>query len=155
MTTGAARSRPDYAQDFYRWTRDQARRLRAQARLRGNEPIDWLPLAEEIEDLGRSERRTCESLVEQIMAHLLKLEHARDRRAAGHWKAEVTAFRATLEKALTPSIRGLVKRELEARYRIGARIAIRALEDEDPGLAARVPATCPYGWRQISEDWLP
>jgi hypothetical protein len=155
MTSRALRPRPDYTRDFYRWTRDQARRLREQASLRGNEPIDWLPLAEEIEDLGRSERRTCESLVELIVAHLLKLEHARDRRAAGHWKAEITAFRATLEKALTPSIRALVKRELEARYRVGARIAIRALEDDDPELVARLPPACPYSWRQLTEDWLP
>jgi hypothetical protein len=38
--TTEVKDRPSYDDDFYAWTRDQAEHLRAQARLRKNEPID-------------------------------------------------------------------------------------------------------------------
>jgi hypothetical protein len=147
--------RPSYEEDFYRWTQDQAHRLRAQASLRRNEPIDWTLLAEEVEDLGRSARNTCESMVELVIDHLLKLEHAADRTPEGHWRGEIAAFRATLDKTLTPSLRNALKRSLGRRYEIGKRLAIRRLERDDRSFAAKLPDTCPYGWREIVEDWYP
>jgi hypothetical protein len=61
------RTRPLHEADLPLWALDQAARLRAAAVLRSNEPIDWDLLAEEIEALGRSERRACEAYVELII----------------------------------------------------------------------------------------
>ncbi len=62
--------RPTYDDDFYAWTQDQTKHLRAQARLRQNQPLDWQLLAEKVEDLGSSELDACPSLTDRIIAHL-------------------------------------------------------------------------------------
>ena len=61
-----------YEEDLYAWTREQAAALRAH--FRGDSRLDVEHLAEEIEHLGRSELRGVQSHIEQIIAHLLKLE---------------------------------------------------------------------------------
>jgi predicted YcjX-like family ATPase len=61
-----------YDEDFVRWTEEQAAALR-QAK-RSNLPLDWENLAEEIESLGRSDRRELRLQITRILRHLLKLE---------------------------------------------------------------------------------
>ena len=46
------KTRPTYEDDFYAWTRDLAKHLRAQARPGENDPLDWQLFAEAVEDLG-------------------------------------------------------------------------------------------------------
>ena len=55
-----------YEQDFYRWTQEQARVLRDAARVGVNLPVDWENVAEEIESLGRSDRREITSRLATI-----------------------------------------------------------------------------------------
>src|SRR5690349_6149197 len=106
--TSETLTRPSYEGDYYLWALDQARRLRAMTKLRPNVPIDWELVAEEVEELARSDRRACESFLELIVAHLLKLQFSAQTAPRGHWRGEVAALRASLEKTLTPSIeRGL------------------------------------------------
>ena len=66
--------KPLYEQDFFRWTEEQARGLRAAAAMRLNAPLDWENLAEEIESLGRSDRRELASRVQTVIEHLMKLQ---------------------------------------------------------------------------------
>jgi hypothetical protein len=54
--------------DFYAWTQEQAHLLRT-GQLH---QIDLQNIAEEIEDMGRSERRQLESRLEILIMHLLK-----------------------------------------------------------------------------------
>src|SRR5262252_11216763 len=63
-----------YDGDFYAWTQQQAELLRRLPTV-GNE-LDPERIAEEIEDLGRSELRAAQSLCEHIIEHFLKLEYA-------------------------------------------------------------------------------
>jgi hypothetical protein len=148
-------TRPRYDQDFHLWALDQARRLRAVAKLRSNEPIDWRLVAEEIEDSGRNERHACESWVEQIIAHLLKLEHSSFAAPRDHWRGEITAFRLDLQRKLTPSIERLLRQQLTDRWHAARLRAIRSLAEADPRLAGRLPADLPYGFEQITGDWWP
>ena len=48
-----------YESDFYAWTQVQAKELRRLARVRPNLPLDLAHIAEEIRDLGKSERTQC------------------------------------------------------------------------------------------------
>jgi hypothetical protein len=70
-----------YDRDFFLWTQEQAAALRAVRK--SNLPLDWDNLAEEIESLGKSDRRQLKSQIRRILRHLLKLEvsPAVDRRA--------------------------------------------------------------------------
>ncbi|HEX3208122.1 MAG TPA: DUF29 family protein, partial [Geminicoccaceae bacterium] len=62
-------TRPErlYETDFYAWT--QAKELRRFAKTRPNLPLDLGHLAEEIRDLGKSERDAAFSLAQQIIQH--------------------------------------------------------------------------------------
>lgn len=57
-----------YEADFYAWTAQQAAAIRA----RQWERLDIENLAEEIESLGRAERRELESRLAILVGHLLK-----------------------------------------------------------------------------------
>src|SRR5690349_8580779 len=62
-----------YEEDFVLWTERQAEALRRAARAGSNLPLDWENLAEEIESVGKRDRREVESYVRNILAHILTL----------------------------------------------------------------------------------
>lgn len=143
-----------YEDDFYAWTQRQADLLRHLPPL-GNE-LDIENIAEEIESLGRSDLRTAQSLVEHIIEHFLKLEFSGLHEPANHWRDEIVEWRLQLDKVLTRSI--VAKLDLPGGYRAALRLVGR-LERDVPGLASRLPASCPYKLEQIvsgvDEDWFP
>jgi hypothetical protein len=53
-----------YETDFYAWTQAQAKELRRFARTRPNLPLDLEHLAEEVQDLGKSEHDAVFSLAQ-------------------------------------------------------------------------------------------
>ena len=69
-----------YDEDFVRWTEEQAAALRSAISLpagrtgSSNLPLDWENLAEEIESLGKSDRRELRSQITRVLRHLLKLD---------------------------------------------------------------------------------
>ena len=143
-----------YDEDFYAWTQEQAELLR-RGGARANR-LDIEHIAEEIEDLGKSELHACQSLCEHIIEHLLKLEYSGFDDPADHWRREIAEWRVQLERKLTRSIEA--KLALSDRYRTASRL-LRYFEREIPGLMSRVPAECPYSLDQIlgrgDEDWFP
>lgn len=85
-----------YERDFYGWAQDQAEKLRAwPEHLRPN-GVDITHLAEEVEDMARSEERALTSLLFQLFLHLLKLQLHPDQRNRVHWIKEVIAFRTQI-----------------------------------------------------------
>lgn len=96
-----------YDRDFALWAEQQGEELRRAAREGSNLPLDWDNLAEEIESLGRSERREVRSLVGQIIAHLVKLAYSPALDPRRRWMSELSLFRRQLELCLedSPSLR--------------------------------------------------
>lgn len=153
--------RPDttlYDEDFYAWTQEQAAALRGLPATSNR--LDAELIAEEIEDLGRSEVRSAQSLCEHIIEHFLKLEYSGLSEPVRHWRREIIEWRLQLEKTLTRSI--VAKLELPQRYRA----ALRLLREQDPPMPEiidRAPRECPYTLEQIvgqitgvdDEDWFP
>jgi hypothetical protein len=143
-----------YDDDFYTWTQEQAELLRRSTPLANN--IDADLIAEEIEDLGRSELHAAQLLCEHIIGHLLKIEYSGLGEPAEHWRDAIVEWRLQLERKLTRSIGA--KLDLPARYRAALRL-LRRFERDAPGLMARLPAECPYSLDQIvgagDEDWFP
>ena len=62
-----------YDHDYFAWVQDQVRALLEHR----TDEVDWENVAEEIEDLGTSERWSIQSHLETLMGHLLKLSYAR------------------------------------------------------------------------------
>ena len=91
-----------YDDDFYAWAQEQAELLRRGPA--GANRLDYDLIAEEIEDLGRSELSAAQSLCEHIIEHLLKLEYSGLDDPANHWRREITEWRVQLDKKLTRTI---------------------------------------------------
>ena len=65
----------DYDTDLYLWCERQAdllRRIAAGERV--NDEVDWLNIAEEIESLGKSQRRELRNRIRVVLEHLIKLQ---------------------------------------------------------------------------------
>ena len=107
-----------YDQDFFLWTQEQAAALR---RAKGsNLPLDWENLAEEIESLGKSDRREITSQLRRILRHLFKLEASPAVQPRAGWRSTIVDARSEIEGVLrdSPSLRRqvdyLVKDQLKA-----------------------------------------
>lgn len=91
-----------YNADVIAWANEQAAMLRA-GRL---SDLDIEHLAEEIEDVGKSEQRELRSRMAVLLAHLLKWEYQPERRGAS-WEATIHAQRIGIKTAIrdTPSLK--------------------------------------------------
>lgn len=90
-----------YEEDYYLWIKTMVKRLKE----RNYSQIDWDNLIEEIEDMGRSQKRAVESLLMGLTEPLLKLKYweSERERNKGHWESEVVNFRVLLKKRLQES----------------------------------------------------
>src|SRR4051812_25709503 len=94
-----------YERDYYAWTLDQAAKLRELARDDRSSVLDLDNLAEEVADLGKSERDAVRSQVRRIIQHLLKLRYSPSDQPRPGWKGSVLEARAALEDKLTATLR--------------------------------------------------
>ena len=69
--------------------------------------LDVEHLIEELEELGRRDKLTVESFLEQIMRHLLLLQYWTEQKDynANHWQAEIMSFRTQINEYLTTNLR--------------------------------------------------
>jgi hypothetical protein len=126
-----------YNRDILVWAEHQAALLRRLASgERVNEALDWPNLIEEVEDVGRAQLQTCESLLRQAMLHLLKLHLGPDQPAA-HWRSETLGFLGDAAARFTPAMRQRI--DLDLLYARATRQAALSV----PG-AAGLPNTCPW-----------
>jgi hypothetical protein len=135
----------DYDQDYYQWLMENAQFVRE-----GNfDAVDLIHLAEELEDMGRSERRAIESLLKILIVHLLKWRYQPERRGAS-WELTITNARDAIQRRLadSPSLRAKLPELAAARYGNARRHA--ALETNLPILT--FPETCPFSIDQMLDD---
>jgi hypothetical protein len=99
-----------YEEDFVLWAEEQAIELRRAADSGFNLRLDWGNLAEEIESLGRSQRRELKSRVANLTEHLLKLDLSSAVEPRAGWIETVERERREIEFLLedSPSLRGEV-----------------------------------------------
>jgi hypothetical protein len=135
-----------YDEDFYAWTQQQAQALRTH--FKGDNRLDVEHLAEEVEDLGKSDLHAVESFIEHIIAHLLNLDYSGQAAPRAHWRAEIMNFRQNIERKISPSIRR-IGRELDDLYRRARQTAAVGALVHEPDLIRRLPKVCPYDWDTI------
>jgi hypothetical protein len=148
-----------YDEDFFAWTKHQAKALRAAARSRTNQPLDWKNLAEEIEDLGKSNRHELASRVRQIIRHLAKLQHSPATDPRTDWQVSIRDARAEIRNLLrdSPSLKRQVGRLVSEETRDAIELAIldlRKYGEIDLSTAGTFLNTR-YTAEQIIEDWFP
>ena len=120
--------------DILAWCERQAALLRA----RDADALDYDNLAEEIEDVGRSELRACRSPLRQAVRLMLKATAWPLSLDAPTWRADAIDFREQAAEAFTPSMRQKI--DLAALY---ARERERLPKEIDGVAAVPVPETCP------------
>ena len=133
----------DYEADFYAWASQQAELLRQQQA----SGLDWTNLAEEIEAMGRSEKRQFAIRLEVLMMHLLKWQYQPNFRSRS-WQLTIQEQRLRLAKLLqeNPSLKPIVAEVIQSVYPLAVISAER-----ETGLAD-YPQDCPYGPEQLLSD---
>jgi Domain of unknown function DUF29 len=141
----------DYDTDFAAWSDHQAELLRRMgAGERVNDQVDWENVAEEIETLGRSDKREIRNRLAVICEHLLKWVHQPEQRSSS-WRGSVVEARQQIASLIeeSPSLKGYPATALVGRH--GAYVHGRAkamIVAELVGL----PETCPWSIEQLLDD---
>ena len=138
-----------YDQDFYAWANEQARLLRD-----GNmTQADIEHIAEEIESMGRAEKRELVSRLDILLMHLLKWRFQPTGRSTS-WRLSIEEQRRKLARHLTdnPSLKSSLAEAIADAY--GDSILAAARET---GLDRFLfPASCPWSFEQImNPDFWP
>lgn len=138
---------PQYDQDFYAWTQHQAALLREEKWA----DLDYTNLAEELESLGKRDRRELGRRLEVLVMHLLKWQYQPEGRMHGSsWRRTIRTQRAEIHTLLadSPSLRPLVPTLLVQRY---PKARLDAL-DETALPDATLPHDSPWTTAQILDD---
>jgi hypothetical protein len=138
-----------YDDDFYAWTMEQARLLRS-----GDlSTIDARNIAEEIESIGKSDRRELRNRLSVLVMHLLKWRYQSGFRSTS-WSGTVREQRQQIKALLdeSPSLRPQLADELATIYEWG-----RTKAAGETGMPeSTFPAKCPFKPAQIlDENFLP
>lgn len=128
---------PSFESDFYGWAMAQASFLRA-----GDfGALDLPRLAEEIEDVGRSEYFGLQSALTVLIQHMLKWDHQPTKRSRS-WINSIAEQRDRVEDVLrvSPSLKHRWSEAVDAAYRYGSRKASREIDIP----LDTFPPDCPY-----------
>ena len=106
-----------YDRDFNLWVEQIANAIKD----RDLNNMDWDNLIDEVEDMGKSEKRSLESYLERLIEHILKLRFWESEREQNykHWKAEVVNFRNRIQRLLkrSPSLKKYMREIYAEVYR--------------------------------------
>lgn len=140
-----SRNATAYDADFMAWTFEQAKLLRDGQLTR----IDAANIAEELESMGRSERRELRSRLVVLTAHLLKWQYQPEHRSRS-WRSTINVQRRDLAKLLedSPSLRRELRETLERYYPE----AVDATVEETTIFKKNFPAACPYAPEAILDE---
>ena len=139
-----------YETDFYLWTQQQAALLRQGEFNRVD--LDLANIAEEIEDMGKSNRLALESYLHNVLMHLLKWQYQPQRRG-NSWRMSIRNGRRQIEKRLknSPSLKPQLLAMVEEEYS-----PARENAADETGLPlATFPEECPFTLEQITGDFWP
>lgn len=138
-----------YDSDFYAWANEQATLLRegklAQA--------DIEHIAQEIESMGKTEKRELASRLKILILHLLKWRFQPLKRTAS-WEVSITVQRHELEDHLAdnPSLKPLIANIVTKAYRD----ALLSAMLETGLLQSAFPDACPWSFDEMmAEDFWP
>jgi Domain of unknown function DUF29 len=146
-----------YEQDFVLWTEEQAAALRRAKD--SNLPLDWENLAEEIESLGRSDRRELRSQIRRILRHLFKVEASPAEGPRAGWRSTIRDARTEIEDVLSdsPSLRREVDDVIADQLSFAAGLASADLSGHGEAAEAIRVRLEQGGFtaEQVLGDWFP
>ncbi|KJU87648.1 protein containing DUF29 [Candidatus Magnetobacterium bavaricum] len=138
-----------YASDFYKWSLKTAELLR-QGRFG---ELDIENIAEEIESLGKSEKKELRNRLAVLIMHLLKWQYQPNKRSKS-WESTINVQRVEIKFVLkdSPSLKHIVETIINEAYEK----AIVMFQQETRFSQIDLPETCPYTFNQlIDNNFLP
>ncbi len=137
-----------YETDFYAWTLEQSKMLKE-----GDfKHIDIINLVEEIESLGKQERRELESRLGVLIGHLLKWDYQPNQRSKS-WRATIREQRRAVQKLISqnPSLKPYLIEAIASAHESGLDLVVKEtpLDYED------LPENCPYTSEQLFDPDFP
>ena len=138
--SGSLRTR--YEDDLYTWVQEQVALLRAGLL----SELDALNVAEELSDVGRSERRTLESSIAVLTQHLLKWDYQPKRRSLS-WQATINEQRRGVARVLSdnPGLKSKLAAAMTEGYASGRDRAVAATKLP----YETFPEICPYTFDEM------
>jgi hypothetical protein len=142
-----------YDQDFNQWIQQTIIQLQKQE----FESLDIEHLIEELRELGKSEKRTLESNLMILLAHLLKLQiqHDAPEMMKASWYNSVNEHRKRVQKNLkdTPSLKSYLDTAIQEAYPDARDLAITESKNAKFGVrmptVSEYPTSCPFSIEQI------
>ncbi len=141
--------RTSYETDVVAWASEQARLIRA-GRF---DLLDLEHIAEEIEDVGKSEQRELANRMAVLLAHLLKWQYQPDRQG-NSWARTIKEQRKGVLSRLdeTPSLKSKLT---ETKWWDGVWADAVAQATDETGIDT-LPEVCPWSEAEVlGEGWLP
>ncbi len=137
-----------YETDFYAWTLEQAKLLKA----RDFSRLDIAHLAEEIESLGRQERQELKNRLGILIGHLLKWEYQPQKRSKS-WRVTIQIQRREINDLLeeNPSLESYLTKAIAKAYLAGRDLVCL----ETPLDSKDLPPSCPYTLEQLLDPDFP
>lgn len=138
-----------YEKDFYAWALYNAELIR-QGKI---SQIDFENIAEEIESMGKSDRRELVNRFAVLLSHLLKWKHQPERRG-NSWKYTIKTQRLEVNELLldSPSLKYELKSQFDYAYEKALLIVIK-----ETGLSlTSFNKLCPFSLDEsLSPDFFP
>lgn len=125
-----------YDADFALWVEDTVNKLK----VREFNQVDWDNLIEEVESLGKSQRKALRSFFVRLLEHLLKRCYVLMSDCYRGWEIEIRNFRQRLQIELedSPSLKSFVLEILSKSYHM----ALENVRDGYPDVY--FPDDCPF-----------
>jgi hypothetical protein len=139
-----------YQQDFYTWTLEQTSLLK-QKRF---DDIDLEHIIEEIEDMGKSEKRALESYIENLLMHLLKWKYQPYYIGRRSWELTIIEQRKRLKWHIkeNPGLKSKLAEAIERSYEL----AKSGAEKETGIPLSCYPEICPWTYEEFTDpDFWP
>ncbi len=138
-----------YQADYYGWLQENAQLIREK---RFSE-LDVDNIIEELESMGKSEKRELSNRLTVLLMHLLKWQYQSVKRLTS-WRNTIAVQRIDIRELLedSPSLR----REVADKIAVAYEKAVLAAEVETGIEKQNFPSACPFSFEQIlDEDFLP
>jgi hypothetical protein len=137
-----------YDADYVEWTARTAALLR-----RGcTAGLDLENIAEEIEDLGKSERSAVRSQLRRMLLHLVKAR-IQPERVGASWRGSVAGARTEILDRFgdSPSLRKHAEINLQRIYREAVELALVETNLAERAANPDIPEECPYTLQSLLE----
>jgi hypothetical protein len=138
-----------YERDIHAWTEQTAELLKQ----RRFQEIDIEHLVEELESMGRRDRRELVSRLKMLLGHLLKWQYQPTHRS-GSWLGSILEQRLRIRDLLqdSPSLQAFLAEAAVAAYGDGAKLASKETGLPRQGFPDHLPYSLDF---LLNDDWLP